>query len=555
MNTRQPYSPTCFYETLQKYEDKWICTWTKEPTDFQAFVQLLYQGKILGVSDGTCHPKWDLCSAGWILWHEADEMKGGGTIPGPITSSSLYRGELGGILGLVLVLHIIESMYPPTQPYTIKLACDGISALSKSLLTDREYFTAAHKDYDIISRIIAYRDKLIAKISPIHVKGHQQGKVMQLTRAAVLNERMDSLAKSINSVTHNKDWDVPDALPANPLGIIQVDYKDIPISSCLCKALVQHVSTDRIKQYWKDKGRLPPPYASTWVDWKVMKATMTEMSRRLNLFVAKWTTNTIAVGETLARRSDVEKGLCPCCLQVIETKIHVLRCPKSKKIWRKGCRQLRKWMRSQKTDPRIIGAIYHILKYLPQRDDYQVYVPLEQDPLIQRCLNAQSHLGWQQFLEGIISTDWAATQQAHLDSIGSRKTGHRWAVGLSTQLWRLVFLMWDHRNKILHETEAANKIYGLDIVKTAIVQELQQGPDTLDNIYSPYFQLTLTSVKTMTSADARNWLTLIRRAREIQGYQYNDHISRTPALGKWIGLLKSAKQAHLRFSRTGYNPA
>ena len=551
-----PLPPTfkTFYEALQSFEDKWICTWMKEPEDLHAFTNLLYNNELLGVSDGTCHLKWDLCSAGWILWHKDDEMKGGGTIPGPLTSSTSYRGELGGILGLVLVLLILESISPPPPKYSIKLACDGISALSKSLLTGRQYFTAAHKDFDLISRIISYREKLVATIIPIHVKGHQKGKIKNLTRAALLNDRMDELAKSVNSVTHHDNWDVPDALPPNPHGMIQVDYKEIPISSCLCKSLVDHISTDRLKKYWKSKGRLPPPFAATWVDWKVMKTTMTELSHRMNLFVSKWTTNTIAVGEVMARRSEVEKGLCPCCLQVIETKIHVLRCPRSKTIWRKGCRKLRKWTRSQKTDPQIIEALYDILKYLPQREDYQTYVPLDQDPSIQKCLNAQSHMGWMSFIEGIFSIDWANTQQQYYSTIGSRKTGHRWAVGLSTQLWRLIFKMWDNRNKILHETEAANKVYGLDIVQTAIITELQQGPDTLDMIYHSYFKINLKSVKKMTSVDARNWLTLIRRARNVQGYQYNDYISRTPALQKWIGLRKSAKKAHLRFSRTGYNP-
>ena len=282
---------------------------------------------------------------------------------------------------------------------------------------------------------------------------------------------------------------------------------------------------------------------------------MKESSRRMRLFISKWVTNQAAVGEVMLRRGYRDSGMCPCCNTAFESRLHLLQCPSatSRQAWARGRKKVRKWLKVNDTDPGLTSSICKFLRRLPQITHLHTYTPSASNPQIQKCLNAQTHLGWIQFMEGIFTTDWSATQHSYLQSIQSRRTGHRWAVGLSTQLWRLTFSMWDHRNQVLHNTTASDSLQGLDVVKTAILQELSLGLDTLDTIYTSYFSISSSSVQTMKSVDARNWLTLIRRAREASGYLYNDRISASKALQKWIGLKKPTLSANSRFSRTGYN--
>ena len=548
-------APT-LHDILKTFPDtEWTCKWLEDSHNLPALAAQIYQGNGLGVSDGSYHPGWDLCSAGWILWTLSNEFRGGGTIPGPALSNSSYRGELGGLLSIVIMLRILETLFPPVQPYRFKLACDGLSPLTKSMLTDREYFGSSYKDFDLISRIIAHKEALTAIIVPIHVKGHQIVSDRQRTLASLLNERMDTLAKLINEYTQIQDLDVPDALPQDSLGLIQVDHHLTPIVSNLSRSLAVRISRDRLLSFWTHKGRMPPPYATDWIDWKVVQTTMKESSRRMRLFISKWVTNQAAVGEVMLRRGYRDSGLCPCCNIAFESRLHLLQCPsvESRKVWDRGRKKVRKWLKVNDTDPGITSSICKLLRRIPKLSKLHTYTPSSSDPQIQRCLNAQTHLGWIQFMEGIFTTDWAATQHSYFQSIQSRRTGHRWAVGLSTQLWRLTFSMWDHRNQVLHNTTASDHLQGLDVVKTAIVQELSLGLDTLDTIYTSYFSISSTSVQTMKSVDARNWLTLIRRAREASGYIYNDHISASKALQKWIGLKKPTLSANSRFSRTGYH--
>ena len=77
----------------------------------------------------------------------------------------------------------------------------------------------------------------MARIEPIHVRGHQDQMTNKLTRLETLNIRMDRLAKEIRHAVITEDVDIPDALPMSRDGLIQVDYEDIPITSSLTSTL------------------------------------------------------------------------------------------------------------------------------------------------------------------------------------------------------------------------------------------------------------------------------------------------------------------------------
>ena len=550
-----PQRGQTLYDVLRDIPDaSWICSWMSDPLHLSAIVECIQNGEGLGISDGSYQRKWDLCSAGWIVWTPQGEIKGGGPIPGPLHAGSSYRGELGGLLGLVIIVRILERLYPPASPYSIKVGCDGLSALTRSMLVTREYTNTSHTDFDIISRIISYKEGLMAVFCPIHVKGHQD-LLKPLTRAAVLNHRMDTLAKEINSFYHNTDDPLPDALPCSPFGITQVDYIDEPIVSALAQTLVQRISGDRLKAYWKKKGRYKEQHIETWIDWKVMSRMMTEASHRRRIFISKWVSNQVAVGTVMVQRSERVCDTCPCCNNASETRIHLIRCRSSKTAWKQARKKFKKWMHRQDTDPLIQNALLQILRTFQKRQDFDTYVPTGYPDSLQRCLNAQSHIGITNMLEGMLTYDWALEQQKYYTANKSRKTGHRWAVGLSAHLWNIIYYMWDHRNNILHNNEELASLSGLDVVKDAIRIELQRGMATLDPLYYSYFTYKPQDIANMKSDDARNWLVLIRRAREAKGFIYNDHISQSKPLQKWIGLTipKKAKMTYLRLAYTGYN--
>lgn len=230
----------------------------------------------------------------------------------------------------------------------------------------------------------------------------------------------------------------------------------------------------------------------------------------------------------------------------------------------KGIRQVEQWMKRSHTQADIQKAIGAVLWNFNKRDNFDTYVPPTTSPGLKICLQAQSRIGWVGFLEGFLSPKWSEQQELYFQEIDKRRSGRRWAVELSKQLWKLVYSMWEHRNTTLFTTSKIDNLSGISIVKRAIQQERSWGLGALDPIYQPYLSLPLSSFLKMQSIDLRRWLCLIRQARESTGAIYNDELSSDPALREWVGLDrkpqgsqhrtrgKRKQRKKLRFVRTGY---
>ena len=545
----------------------WICQWLKLPNDDEACSKVVYDGMALGVSDGSYNDATDICTAAWIIdMGDIGTAKGGGVVPGPIGFSNAYRGELGGLLGQLLVIQALEQCYPPNRQYSIKVACDGKSALFKSLLSSRDNFTSRNKSFDLIAQIITLQESIQGKLIPVHVYGHQDEERHALSDIEVLNVRMDTLANEILQTVSRHDLNVPDALPLTSAGIIQVDYGDIPITSSLAKTLRYYVARDRILDWWRYKNRFSAGLDMKDIDWIVLKKTSEEQTFEMGRFVSKWTSHHIAVGRMMELRKARMNNECPRCGAVEETTLHVLRCrhKSARKQWRKEIKKIETWMHTKHTRPEIQSAISNTLRQFNKQGNFENYIDPTSQGAVRRCLTLQSRIGWTGFLEGLFSPAWARLQQSYYHDRDLRFSGSRWAIGLSTRLWKMVFAMWDHRNTALFSKDKIDELSGIEHVEHAIYVEKELGLQGLDPAFLPYLNLSHSSFSKLKSIDLRRWLCLIRQAREDQGQVYDDEISTNHALRQWVGLSdqnthtqdhpqrQRKQRQQLRFIRTGY---
>ena len=553
-------------EVLNTFPDaQWITQWSRLPDRETCRID----NTTIGVSDGSFLPKEDVCSCAWIIvFARGIEAAGGGIVPGPEQHNSSYRAELGGLYAQLAVLRAFEMSGYHTHGNVVTIACDGKSALFKSLVISRPHFSSRHKCYDIISRIIEIKESLQCQIRPCHVKGHQDSKHKKLSRVERLNIRMDKLAEEILRTIVDTDSDIPDALPKSNLGIIQVDYEDVPITSSLSSTLQNFIAQDRLMEWWRYKGRVKSDRAIHEVDWNVMRGTMKESSFEMGRFITKWVSHHIAVGKMMEYRKARDCNDCPRCGHSHENTLHVLRCRHidSRKKWRRGIKDLRKWLYQKQTEEQLAEGLIQTLRQFNKPGDFESFIPSGLKDDLKSCFEAQAMIGWTGFLEGMMTTKWAEFQDSIFKKRGSRKSGHRWAVELSKQLWKLVFSMWDHRNSVLFAKDKVDKMSGIDKVKRAISEERARGVGTLEPSFRPYFALSTDAFSKMKSINLRRWLSLIRQAREDQGIEYADEFSTSFALRDWIGLAvlpmhlrnhqqrqeRRRQEGKLRRLRTGY---
>ena len=99
------------------------------------------------------------------------------------------------------------------------------------------------------------------------------------------------------------------------------------------------------------------------------------------------------------------------------------------------------------------------------------------------AFNNQIRLGWEALLYGFISSSLLHNQHEYYKSQGSRKSGTRWGIRLTSKLWNIIFQIWMNRNNSLHETEFIEQVSGTDQLNTAIILEHAIGIQHLPHVY------------------------------------------------------------------------
>ena len=154
----------------------------------------------------------------------------------------------------------------------------------------------------------------------------------------------------------------------------------------------------------------------------------------------------------------------------------------------------------------------------------------------------QDKIGWDKFLEGIISPAWAILQQEYIDKhLNGKGTRISWAVKLILHLWELLYSVWKHRNEIIHkEDQQLMQVQGGNELKKAILAEFDLGLGNQHKDFAALFHknskevLQTTPLKTQIA-----WFKTVRKAREaIPDFSYDDGCSKNGPLRRWIGLSK-----------------
>ena len=540
--TQSQELPSCLRDAiLSDPETSWTADDLKLPQLLDGFVADLYAGLVTGVSDGSYEPSEAISSAAWILYtSDGSEMEGACMIPGTVMDHNSYRGELGGILAQLLTLKKIEETYPGTDGYDVIVACDGESALFKSLTTPRSKFTSSDRVFDILSRIADIRQQLKARILPVHVEGHVDDTGRALSEIEIMNCRMDSQAKRIMHKFLSHRYPRPQLLPTSPNGLSPVSIAGVEINSELMKNLRFHIGKTRLLKWWLAKKRITYQNSAE-IHWSVTHGVMSEASFKMKKFMSKWVAGQFGVGTVMEYRRSRQDNSCPRCFEHVEDPLHVLQCPHpaAQIEWDKLVENLQVWMRKADTHPSIRAGISQVLwHYRSNEETRETFLPPDMDEEVNQCFHRQSTLGWTQFLHGFLSTAWAETQHRYYKAKGSRKTGRRWAVNLSKQLWWIVFGMWDHRNQEMFSGKV-DILCGEALLKQAISRELTRGLGRLSPLYHSYFQTTTRAMFKKATKVMKQWLVVIRKGRLLQGTQYDDEIERSLEVQVWIGLIKA----------------
>jgi hypothetical protein len=249
-------------------------------------------------------------------------------------------------------------------------------------------------------------------------------------------------------------------------------------------------------EFWNKRRNLSPLQFPT-VNWTAIEDAAKEVPQKHRHWITKHATGICGVNDVLHKWKKRQDPFCPRCGQ-IETSSHVWKCQgkESYSLWIASVQSLATWMESVHTCPIIIQSIrenlLRWLKDIPTPDNRH---PLE---------SAQDYLGWDHFLEGFLSIEWAETQDQYYKSLGKKKNGQRWATEIVKKLWLVAWDIWTYRNGIAIEVNNLHTHKTLD----STIQTLQSTPLATTIQSHIYSQSTQQFLAKATIGTKRSWVTM-----------------------------------------------
>ena len=203
---------------------------------------------------------------------------------------------------------------------------------------------------------------------------------------------------------------------------------------------------------------------------------------------------------------------CPRCGGEPKTATHVLKCKDQRAVlqWATSIGKLTKWMVESKTDPIITNAI--ITGIRRWRDDSGQYIHYRRG--YKEATLEQNEINWENLLRGRLSKKWRALQQSHYERIGSPRQAASWVSGLIVQLWQVSFDLWEHRNDILHNSEASERLKGLEEIDKQIREQYQRGWASLPTRHQKHFQKDIQELLTSGPEVRKQWLAVAQEYRK-----------------------------------------
>ena len=141
-------------------------------------------------------------------------------------------------------------------------------------------------------------------------------------------------------------------------------------------------------------------------------------------------------------------------------------------------------------------------------------------------------------IEGMISLEWRKQQDKYFQTMGITKSVTTWSARVIVHLWDLVYVVWQHRNSVLHKTPMVELLGGAYALDQALHLEWRLGFERMPAIVRASIPDSILTVMEGTLWDRKSWFVLVRRAREqMQGYiPLDDFSKKDGSLRGWVGL-------------------
>jgi hypothetical protein len=418
------------YDLIKKYGKKFSDSiWALKHLEVSESIEQLLtdfaQGKAIMVSDGSYDDILGL-GAGACIVASADGTEfiiTGGPTPGPISQQSAYRSEISTLVSMGIlsqILAIITSSAP-----RVTVACDNDNALERPFLPQTR-LTSKQKSADLISLAHDIWLSSPATPNPTRVTGHADEKKDCL-----------SLLEQLNCVVDNKAKSYLQDRPKFPIyrtgdpkyGLAHITINGEDITGQVSTSIQEYQSIQRSKAAGIRRNRFS---SDSWgkLDHEAIKRSTAHQSTYKKIFITKWISKQLPLGKNMVQRKHRLSDNCPYCLAPGEDLAHLHSCHSvaSTQLFFKNLEKLATWLKHMDTDPVIHHHLISVLSIWRSHNKPPFPYPcILTKRKYYEAFKEQESIGWQQFMEGLLTRQWSVLQHQYYQSIQSRRSGKVWA--------------------------------------------------------------------------------------------------------------------------------
>ncbi len=526
--------------TVRDVIDSWgEANWPLEKSDFEnakSIAEAIESRKALAVCDGSYMP--DACrssgAAAWIVEHSDTQICCNGVVQtsGEEDEVNPYRSELQGLHALLMALLAICKLFNITQGY-VKVGCDNETAVW--LAGNPILQLAMHtKHVDLVRAIRKIVAELPIEIEFVHVDGHQDKHTPyhRLDRMGQLNVQMDSEAKRYLRWLLSSPYPTPcpstifkEGWSCHIQGTKTTTDPAGPIRrQAFRNDMIAHV---------KSRHKIEPELFDS-VDWDANRDALNNAPVLFSLWATKHVSGFCGVGRKMHQRGEWENAKCHSCEEESETTFHLYVCPHEDRVdaWTEAVDGFEAWMEEVQTHPDIIYCVTHTLR---ARSPDHLFMAYSSDATREAAIE-QDAIGWNNFVEGRVSTKWRELQGDYYLQVGAKRTTRKWAEGLVCNLLALVHKQWIARNAVVHQRDPQGlKIKDAEELEEAIDEQFQLGAADLLPHHHHHLTRGRDAVDIMTATQKKTWLSSILLYREVSEAEIETDTTRArDAMFGWL---------------------
>jgi hypothetical protein len=436
------------------------------------------------VSDGSFQSQRS--SSAFVSVHD-HSLCGGNKVIGSQWCQSAYRGELAGILSIIVLVSKVAKQYK-INTGSVTIGCDCMGAIKAVERRDR--VSVRWHNFDILRRIQYETRATPVKFYFHKIKAHQDDirAYNELDRWEQANVLADRLAKEfLQDPSQSIMNPHPDDHAARPYGWT-LEINNTPIGNNIRERITEHIWSFKGKQFWCKKLRINPAMTQ-YIWWDVISAVGNNLPIHKRQRYIKIMSNIAPVGSILHQRDEANPASCPLC-GLRETNTHLWTCQNDeiRKIYEEEMIKINAWVN---TGPVSFGkflteTLYQIRSGHELNDQQQIQIP---------------HIGT---LWGFYHCSWIPIFNEY--NKNSRISPTFWLATLTIKLWSLWDTLWEYRNEFKHRPQGTKEEQ--EQLDKQIEEIYERIPDLrmLTPTERRFFVTTAQARKTHTIRRKRKWL-------------------------------------------------